>query len=363
MIDGVINQLRASDSPRLNAIADWAASKDRIKLKALALVYADAQDERLRRLAAAADTAVQRDQHVPTTLLGDDLSQLNNAVSAALLGDRQRAVDALNKALTANPTWQIQPVIVDFAARLLDVPPDKAVALLTAPTSEQAFSIAKGAEWWDEQEIAARNITPRTAIRNWLLYGVVASAATAMLLWIAGRWEMLVYPNLSGELPTTAPPPLRSPTMMIGYCLTMMLPAGVVLMLDVLVRSFILHIGASLAAEARRPFVFFFFRSISFHAIFVVVAVVVVGALVFISLNTLAGLPSGANTSGEVQTLLSRLNVAAILLGVTYAVLMTRLLMDTYRLGAVSGCGVLIGSTLVVGLTAVLLNWLIGLLV
>lgn len=144
---GALDALRAAGDARKAAIATWLATGEREKVQLALATYRESEDVALVTLANAADQQLYADirwRRAPERL--PDL--LSQAATIFLMGDKAKASDYLHQALRHDPTLCEQPVIADFAARLLDMPPEAALAQLTKPYAKFDFKMTHGASHW-----------------------------------------------------------------------------------------------------------------------------------------------------------------------------------------------------------------------
>jgi hypothetical protein len=338
MLDDVIAELRAArDDTRSRAIAEWAESKDRTKLKILAIVYRSAADPLLQRLALEADAFARNDPRVMTEMPTEDEIHLTDAVNTYILGDRVRAADYLNRALRHNPALKQDPMIADFSAVLMRITPEQAVKLLSAPGSESAFNIPKGARWWKLQAMRADNIRTSTEVRNLILLALLSGLMMTALWWIfTEQWAARMRVGSVGPgfiLPGTDIAMLAQfAGSAFGALAVLFIVTGIVSVIDVLARSYVWHfISGAFVEGGRPPFLLILHHVVAFHVAFYVLSLGALCVLLLLSADSLSSLAQN-RMAEEITGLNSRVYVWAVTCIVAYLVLMVRILMDTYRL-------------------------------
>lgn len=361
MLDDAIRSLRETHTDaRSQAMADWAATKDRTRLKIITATYRGSTDAAYQRLAIEADAHQRNDPHVPTEMLSEAEDYLGNAVNTFILsGDRVRALDYLSKAVQGNPAWATHPIITDFAAMLMQTTPDKAAALLGASGTEDnlgQFSIARGARWWQEQEMARLNVNRRSIAIKLIVYAVVAGLVVAGLAWVLTQLWLPVAARAFSNDPQSANA-LRRLSLAGADGLVLIGVVGVVFgVIEIMVRGYLLNLAAHFA-EGRGSWLYLMHRLIPFQAIYLVALALGLAGLIFLMTNT-PGMSAGPNAfSAAMNTLTSQLYVFGVASAVAYVVLTTRLLMETYRYSVGSGCLTLFIGTVASGVVNGVVVW------
>jgi hypothetical protein len=348
-LDQAIDQLRvAGNDPRLVAVVAWAQSYDRAFLKTIGVVYRNAPDENLRLVARAANNFVDQDQRAPYYDAGP--LQLNLAAGTYRIGDRVKALDYLTRAIDARPEWRGHPIIVDFAALMMDVPPELAATVIGTPQAQAAFNVAKGAGWWQDRALAVGNVTRRSVVRNLILFGIGVMLLAALTIHIAADiWlpqARLVRGSPYADLIAALVDPARWAFANLWLVAALV---GLVASFDLLARGLIMHFAAILIVDGKERSVL-----LVLHRLMIwqkVVEVLAVGALCAIFTFSALSLSDTRNSTIAVLELsrtVLQLRIWAIATGVAYAVFVIRLLMDVYRFGAIRAAFVLLASAVVV---------------
>ncbi len=345
-LDEAIDQLRsAGNDPRLVAVVAWAQSHDRAFLKTIGVVYRNADDERLRLVARAASDFVDHDARTPFYEAGP--LQLNLAAGTYRIGDRVKALDYLTRAIDARPEWREHPIIVDFAALMMDVPPELAATVLGTPQRHLAFNVARGADWWQDRALVMGHVTRRSLARKLILFGISMMLLAALTIHIAADiWlpqARLVRHAPSAELIAALVGPARWAFANLWPVAALV---GLLAALDLLARSFVMHLAAILVIEGKeRSFLLLFHRLMIWQTILAILSLGALCAIFTLSALSLSDTRNSTIAALEVARTLLQLRIWTIASAVTYAVFVGRLVMETYRLGVFRAAFVLLAST------------------
>jgi hypothetical protein len=345
-LDQAIDQLRvAGNDPRLVAVVAWAQSHDRALLKTIGVVYRNSADERLRLVARAANDFVDRDMRTPFYEAGP--LQLNLAAGTYRIGDRVKALDYLTRAIDARPEWREHPIIIDFAALMMDVPPELAMTVLGTPQRQSAFNVAKGAGWWQDRALAMGHVTRRSVIRNLILYGIGFMLLAALTTHIAANaWlpqARLVRNAPSADLIASLVGPARWAFANLWPVAALI---GLMASFDLLARGLVMHLAAVLVVDGKeRSVLLFLNRLMVWQKVVEVLAVGALCAIFTFSALSLADTRNSTIAALEVSRTMLQLRIWAIASAVAYAVFVGRLLMDIYRFGIIRAAFVLALST------------------